>query len=278
MKIHYNHTFKTLGPQAAKLVSELYERGRPMFSLADALRILGTKPDSARRLVTKLVARGIAARLKPGLFILVPFELGRARTYMPNPCVVARELAGDRKYYLSHASAMDIHQMVTQPQLIVYATVLRPARSRTVLGTEFRFVLSHPGHFFGLTEHWVEKHQKVWVSDLERTILDGLKQPEYCGGISEVAKGLWIRRAEVSPVKLVDYALRLDVGAVVRRLGFLMELFQIQAPTQIEPLHRTLTSTYVVLDPILPHEGKYLKRWRLRLNITSEELLAVTRA
>jgi hypothetical protein len=34
----------------------------------------------------------------------------------------------------------------------------------------------------------------------------------------------------------------------------------------------TLTATYVPLDPMLPKEGLHLRRWRLQLNVTSQEL------
>ena len=121
------------------------------------------------------------------------------------------------------------------------------------------------------------KYDKISVSDLERTILDGLKQPNYCGGLKEVAKGFWMRRTDVDPKKIVDYALKLDIGAVIRRLGFLMELYEIAAPTDIERLHKKLTATYQLLDPDLSPEGKFLARWRLRLNITKEELLLARR-
>jgi len=225
--------------------------------------------------MAKLVYRGIATRLRPGLFVLVPFEFGHLREYTGNPYAVARELAGGRDYYLSHASAMEIHQMVTQPRLVVYTTTLRPVPRQKLHGLEFRFVVSKRQHFFGITEHWVDKHEKVAVSDLERTIIGGLKDPNYCGGVVEVAKGFWIRRQHIDPTKLVDYALQLGIGAVIRRLGFLMELWSVEAPTDIARLRRRLTDTYVLLDPGLPHEGKFRKRWRLRLNIEPEELRAV---
>ncbi len=272
-----NKRFKTLGPQAARLVTELHERGKTLFSNADveAIAELGSK--SARNFVASLVHRGVAARLKPGLFILVPFELGREREYLGNPLVVARELAGDDDYYVSHASAMDVHQMLTQPQLVVYATTPRAIRPRTVLGTEFRFVRSKPDHVFGVAEHWATKTEKVRVSDLERTVLDGLKQSEYCGGFSEVAKGFWMRRDDIDAGRLVDYALRLDVGAVLRRLGFLLELFNVDAPHELDRLRQRLTTSYAVLDPMLPVEGKFLARWRLRLNVEPAEIEAVVR-
>jgi len=272
-----NHPIKTLGPQAARLVTELHERGKALFSNADVEDITGLGPKSARNLVGSLVHRGVATRLKPGLFILVPFELGREREYFGNPLVVARELAGDPDYYISHASAMEVHQMLTQPQLVVYVTSPRPIRPRMVLGTEFRFVRCKPNHVFGVTDHWATKTEKVRVSDLARTVIDGLKQSEYCGGFTEVAKGFWMRRDDIEPDRLVDYALRLGVGAVVRRLGFLLEAFEVDAPHALNRLRERLTASYAVLDPMMPDEGKYLARWRLRLNVEPEELESVVR-
>lgn len=277
MRTRDNASLKTLGSRAAQLVAMLHERGRPVFTLAEVVDITGLSKASARSFVRKLVGRGVATRLRSGLFILVPFELGRERQYLGNPYVVAHELAGGKAYYLSHASAMDIHGMVTQPQLVVYVTSPAPMRSRTILGTEFRFVRCKPSDVFGTTAHWVEKLHKVVVSDVERTVVDGLKQPEHCGGLTEVAKGLWMRRPDVSAKKLVDYALRLGRGAVIRRLGYLMEVLGIGSPEDLARLRENLTVTYNLLDPVRPQEGKFLARWRLRLNVGPEEIQAVVR-
>ncbi len=268
---------KTLGAQAARFVTTLHDRGSTLFSNADVQDITGLSPKAARNFAAALVRRGVATRLKPGLFILVPYELGSERDYLGNPFVVARELAGDPDYYISHASAMEAHQMVTQPQLVVYVTSPRSVRPRMVLGTEFRFVRCKPAHVFGVTHHWATKTEKVRVSDLERTVIDGLKQSGYCGGFTEVAKGLWMRRDDIDPDRLVDYALRLDVGAVVRRLGFLLEAFEVDASHALNRLRDRLTASYAVLDPMMPDEGKYLARWRLRLNVEPEELESVVR-
>ena len=277
LQMNTNKSLKTLGPQAARLVIELHERGKTIFSHADVGHITGLRPKSARNFVASLVHRGVATRLKPGLFVLVPFELGREREYLGSPIVVARELVGAADYYISHASAMDLHQMVTQPQLVVYATSPLAIRRRVVLGTEFRFVRCKPEHLFGVTDHWVTKTEKVRISDLERTVVDGLKQSEYCGGFSDVAKGFWMRSEDINPRKLVDYALRLDVGAVIRRLGFLLETFGVNAPRELDRLRQQLTASYAILDPLLPDEGRYLAKWRLRLNVNPEEIVSVVK-
>lgn len=165
--------------------------------------------------------------------------------------------------------------MVTQPQFVVFISSPKRIPQQTLAGTPFRFVLVKPQHLFGTTKHWVTKQESVEMSDLERTILDGLRQPEYCGGITDVAKGLWMRHTDMRIDTLTEYAKRLGVGSVYRRLGYLLELFALATETELQPLRKLLTATYVPLDPLLPREGPHLAKWRLQINIPPEELKAV---
>jgi predicted transcriptional regulator of viral defense system len=125
--------------------------------------------------------------------------------------------------------------------------------------------------------HWATKTRKIRVSDLERTVIDGLKQSEYCGGFSEVAKGFWMRQQDIDVKKLVEYALMVDIGAIYRRLGYLLELFETEETEQLELLRKKLTAAYVLLDPMLLAEGKFIARWRLRLNVSPEEIKTIIR-
>ena len=280
MHTNYHKYSKTMGPLAAQLVATLYSRNHKIFHFEEAVKILGARNPASKALF-QLINNGVATRLKPGVFRLVPFELGFEGEYFGNPYLIAQELAlSGRKnikeqYYLSHGSAFDLHQLVTQPQFIVYVCSPRMVRPQVIHGTEFRFVRCKSKDLFGITAMWVDKNEKILVSDLERTLLDGLKQPAYCGGFSEVAKGFSIKREIIDPQQLIDYAIKLNIGAVNRRLGYLMELYQIGSRIHWEYLQTTLTSTYHLLDPDLPAEGRYIAKWRLKLNIPQEELLAI---
>jgi predicted transcriptional regulator of viral defense system len=212
------------------------------------------------------------------VFVIVPPELGSSAEYAGNPYLTAIRLAGDAPCFISHGSAMEIHRMVTQPQLMVFASSSKRIRNRHLHGTDFRFVLIQPGQHFGTMKHWATKQETVDISDLERTIIDGLRLPAYAGGVTEVAKGLWLRHTDVQPAKLVDYALRLGVGAVFRRLGYILELYALAPDNELGRLRQSLTATYAPLDPTLPKDGPHLKRWRLQLNVTAEELAAVRAA
>jgi len=271
----HNAVLKTVGRQTARLLTALYDRAQSTFTLADAEKITGLSSNLASSLLHKAVGRGLVSRLKPGLFIIVPPELGSSAEYAGDPYLTAVRLAGKAPCFVSHASAMEIHRMVTQPQLVVFASSLKRIRSRKLHGTEFRFVLIRPEQYFGVVKHWVTKQETIDISDLERTVIDGLRQPEYCGGVTEVAKGLWMRHQDMRTAKLVDYALRLRVGTVSRRLGYLLELYAIAPQSELARLRGSLTATYAPLDPMLPEEGPHLKRWPLQLNISPRELDAV---
>jgi predicted transcriptional regulator of viral defense system len=259
------------------LLTALYERGETTFKHADVENITGLPPASARSLIRHAVARGVVSRLQPGLFVLVPPELGRATEFAGNPYITARQLGAGTEYFISHASAMELHRMVTQPQFVIFTSTTKRLRKRTIHGTKFRFVLVHHEDVFGVTTHWISKQKSLKISDIERTVIDGLHLPAYCGGITEVAKGLWMRRQDVKPVRLIDYALRLGVGAVVRRLGYLLDFYQIAAPEDLDRLRSSLSATYAVLDPMLPVEGPHVSSWRLRLNVARDELEAARR-
>lgn len=279
-----NNFSKTLGAKGSNFILSLYEINRPIFTLADASRLTNLKGKELQKFIEPLINKGILVRLIPGLYSIVPFEQGYTKTYMGNPYVVAREIVHHKskekepQYFISHASAFELHQMVTQPQLMVFASVTKQIKQKiNILGTEFHFVTCKESDYFGFKKLWIDKSEMILVSDLERTIIDGLKIPEYCGGITEVAKGLWIKRHELNPDKLVDYAERIDKGAVYRRLGFLLELYEIECSSAIERLRGKLRTGYQLLDPSLLNEGKHNARWFLRLNVPEEEFLSVVR-
>jgi predicted transcriptional regulator of viral defense system len=221
------------------LIMALYDSGRTMFTTAEAAQITGLTVPIASSLLHKARKRGLVSHLKRGLFVIVPPEHGSSAEYVGNPYLIARYLADDAPYFLSHASAMELHRMVTQPQLVTFVSSTKRIPSQTLHGNQFRFVLLKAKDFFGNTKHRVTKQESVDISDLERTVLNGLRHPEHCGGITDVSKGLWMRHADMRVAKLIEYANRLRVGSLYRRLGYLLELFGIGTESELLPLRST---------------------------------------
>ena len=110
------------------MLTALYERQKTTFTLADVQSVTGLPAASARSLIRHAVTRGVVSRLEPGLFVLVPPELGRATEFAGNPYIVARELSAGVDYYISNASAMELHRMVTQPQFVIFTSTTKRLR------------------------------------------------------------------------------------------------------------------------------------------------------
>ncbi len=275
MGLKYKSTFKTLGPRAAQLFTDLNERRRSTFMLADVESITGLSPAAARNLVHKAERRGLVTRLKPGLYNLVPFQMGRAHEHVDSPYLIAHEMVGANRYFLSHGTAFEFHRMVTQPILTMYVSCAKRIRPQTVGGYPFKFIHVSEAKTFGTMKHWVDGQRFVMISDLERTVIDSLRHPAHVGGITEVGKGMWMKRDSLNVERLLEYAERLGVGAVVRRLGYLLEFYELTNADTLEYLRSMLTNTYQRLDPVLPAGGQYFSRWRLQLNVSPEELNTV---
>ena len=275
MYINYNKSSKTLGPRMAALFTNLYEVRLLTFRVADAVKYTGLSPVAVSNLLHKAQQRGLVTRLKPGLFNLVPFELGDVSGHIDSPYIIAREMVAKAPYFLSYGTAFELHRMVTQPIFTTYVSSTKRLRPQTVGGCDFKFIKLSDEQIFGMERYWVDKERFVLISNIERTIIDGLKHPEYVGGVTEVAKGLWIKKDTINIGVLIEYAKQLGVGAVIRRLGYLLEKYKLADEGILRELQMQLSATYQRLDPQIPSEGPFLSRWKLQLNIDQEELDAV---
>lgn len=265
----------TTGPTSANLIQRLVESGKTTFRIPDAKAITGLSDGSVRTLLHKAERRHLISRLKPGLFAVVPLEQRSSPSYSVAPYRLAKEVMGSNSWYLSHATALELHRMTTQPNFTVFVTCTKQMRTQTIGGYPFKFHKSRLEDMFGVTDEWVEKDLNVTVSDREKTVIDGLRTPGLCGGITEVAKGLWMAHEKISVPTLVAYAKRMNVGSVYRRLGFLLETYKLADNGQLEELHSHLTATYQLLDPIMDNHGRHNSRWRLRVNVDPAELDAL---
>ena len=267
-------TTRTLGPASAELLLRLSSEGKTIFSIGDAQAITNTSYQATAALLSQLVRKGWLVRLVPGKYLIVPLEAGLESIPMADRYVIAREVLDPLPYYISHYSAMELHQMTTQPVNTVYVTVPRQRASRIIAGVEYRFVYANQRSFWGWETIWATDQEQVQVSDLEKTLLDCAVRPELCGGLAELAKGLWLRKDDLDEDRLVAYVRRLGHKAAARRIGFLLETYGLGRPETIAALQSFTNRRYALLDPTLPDEGPYRARWRLRINLDPEELKA----
>ncbi len=266
---------KTLGTENARLLTMLAGKGKMVFSIEEARNVGGKDYSATLHQLYRLTKAGWLVKINAGKYAVVPLSAGQDALPEVNRLVIARELIGNAPYFVSHDSAFEVHNMLTRPVTSVTVTSSRRLQARTILKVPYYFVAAKPKDMWGYAMFWVSSAEQVQVSDLERTILDGLARPELCGGISEVATGLLIRKNDLNCEKLVNYARQLGNQAVAKRLGYLLEFYGLGTPQVFASLHELIGPSYALLDPVLPPDGRFVARWRLRLNIDADILKAV---
>lgn len=266
---------KNISFQATNLLNRLIEAKQLCFNIDEAYRLLPkSNTDAVKRLLSDMAKRGLLMRVKEGLYYVIPFEQA-PETFMPDWHLLSQCLVGDADYYIGYFSALQIYSLTTQPNLkeqIVVNKQIKPSKL-LVKGVPFQFIYHNEAHFFGNRKAWIDSFNKVQCSDLEKTIIDCLFKPQYAGGITEITKALYKSKDKIDYPKLLDYAKRFNSQAVIKRLGFLLELLGIENPV-IDKLQKLRTKSFVALEPSYPREGKTTFRWAIQQNIDNNSILS----
>lgn len=259
---------KGIGRVSTPLLAQLSQAGKQIFTIKEAAQILGRKTSEVHKLLHDLVERKWLSRLEKGKYMILPLDAGLEAVYTEHEFIIASSLI--QPYYIGFWSALNFYGLTEQVSRIIYVASIKQKHALTLQGVTFQFIKLLKKKFFGFRREWID-NKRVEISDREKTILDCLDHPEYCGGITEVAKGLWNGRNELDFGKMISYGLKMKNKAIFKRLGYILETYQI-GDRVIEKIQRRISGGYSLLDPTLPGEGRYTKRWNLLINTPSEDL------
>ena len=243
------------------------------FNFGDASKAL---PESSRTAIKELLRnmtlRGLLMRLKKGVYYIIPYEQD-SESFMPDWHLISEHLVRNTDHYIGYYSALQLHNLITQPSLkeqIVVSKQIRPSTIE-IKGVQFQFIYHNEKHFFGSKKMWIDSYHKVNCSDLEKTFVDCLYKPDYAGGIVEIARAIYASRNEINYLTLLEYIEKFKSQAVIKRLGFLIETLELETGiTNI--LQEKKTPSYVLLDTELPKSGKIINRWSIQQNLESETI------
>ena len=130
--------------------------------------------------------------------------------------------------------------------------------------TAYQFIQVRPGRFFGTEKIWVGD-ARVTITDPERTLLDGLSMPQYCGDLAEVLHAFIARGQDLDVQRIVEYAIRLgDVTA--KRLGWVLEKQGVD-PERLKRLAEIPIKGHRKLDPTAPAKGPINRAWMIQENL-----------
>lgn len=266
---------KLVSRQSNKILTYFNDQDIKCFNYEQAKKALPESKDGTlRELLGDMTRRGLLMRVKRGLYYVIPYEQD-PESFMPDWHLLAECLVNGADYYVGYYSALQIHNLIIQPSLkeqIVVAEQIKPSVLK-VKGIDFQFIYHNNRHFFGAKKIWIDNFNKVFCSDLEKTIVDCLFRTDYSGGIVEIARAIHVARKKIDYASLLDYVIRFNSQAVIKRLGFLLEVLEINA-TIIDELQKIKTNSLVILDTELPKSGKIVSKWSIQQNIETDTIKA----
>lgn len=266
---------KTILTQSSKLLSSFNGQDQYCFTTQEASVVLQSEnPKALSQLLTDMTKRGLLMKIKHGVYYIIPYDQN-PESFMPDWHLLAKYLVVDGAYYIGYYSAMQIHSLITQPALkeqIVVDKQLKPSLIK-IKNIPFQFIYHNKKHFFGNKKTWIDSFNKVECSDLEKTFIDALFKPEYAGGLTEIIKAIYKSKEKIDFKKIYNYAKEFDSIAVSKRLGYLLEVLQLETPL-IEQFQKLKARSTFILDPSLPKSGAILSRWNLQVNLDKQSLLS----
>lgn len=239
-----------------------------IFTIQDAVRVTGLKESEVKHLLPWLEKMGWLERIERGKYIVIPLGAEKEK-FTINEFVIGSMLV--KPSAIAYWSALSYYGLTEQiPATVFVQTTSRKKKQELeIFGVRYKIVRINKKKFFGLEKIWIDSPFgavfQIYVTNKEKTIVDCLDKPKYCGGIIEVAKAL--NSGSFDMVKLAEYTVKIGNSGVIRRLGYLCDYLGLQID-----LPKIKTKNYLPLDPTMPKTERVDSKWRLIVNVDLGEL------
>lgn len=262
-----------LGKKSRQVLAKLLRIPSGVISVEESAKILGVSKPVASRLLCRLAGQGWLARARRGVYIPICLEAQSAQGWPEDLWVLAAQVFVP--CYIGGWSAAEHWNLTEQ----IFRTTLAITKANTrnhniqMLGSNFRVKTVRPHKFFGTLPIW-RGAVRLEVSDLQKTIVDMLDDPSIGGGIRTVAEMLqtYWHREDKNLFQILDYAKRMNNGAILKRLGYLAEHALGDDNDFLEACKIEMTAGNAMLDPSVKRKGRLLRRWRLWVNVDLSNL------
>jgi predicted transcriptional regulator of viral defense system len=214
--------------------------------------------------------------------ITVPYA-----SVLPSPQEVIIQEANPTAVF-SHFTAAAYHDLTNELPNAIHLTYLRSGGNRLPVGTAPEDVNDVPeprrrmpeaidgtpiqwsqtksewdfGHIVGYVQG-----NPIYVTDLERTLLDGLRFPDRSGGAMETLR-MWKRAASRLRLDvLIDYTARFNQTLLRQRVGFLLEQMQLTHRILEDWAKNSVRGSSAKLIANLDFSPVCSERWNLSINV-----------
>jgi predicted transcriptional regulator of viral defense system len=233
-----------------------------IFSIYNIENSLDNEFPNLNIILENLVRKGFLSRIEKGKYCRANFNDEKVIG-----CFISDSGA------IAYWSALNAHGLTEQFPNNVFIQTSKPKRNKTVFGTSYKFVNVAAFKITGILTLG-QGNRKYWITDIEKTIVDCFDLPEHCGGYAELIRAF--NRAKLNSEKMITYCTAINNISATKRMGFLAELLDKKGLKNfIRYAKQQINKKYNVFDPAGTDNGEFVNDWRLRLNISRNEILDI---
>lgn len=233
-----------------------------IFSLNDIETMLNQRFENLNEILENLVDKQILSRIERGKYCRANFR---------DENVIGTFIVKDSA--VAYWSALNLHGLTEQFPNTIFIQTTHKKGDKSIFGTNYQFIRTIPSKRVGISSNGYGNH-KYPITDVEKTIIDCFDMSQYSGGYAELIRAF--SNANLFSAKLTEYCKAINSIAVIKRLGFLAELIGKKNMTSfVRFAKEQVNERYNLFDPLGADSGEYNNDWRLRLNISRENILGI---
>ena len=230
------------------------------FDMNDIESRFGHSFKNLNEILENLTAKGVLVRIERGIYVLNNYHNIRA--------LATFSCAGSA---IAYWSALHHHGLTERFSNTVFVKTTRRKRETEILGTAVKYVTVKENKHLGITKEGYGD-DSFSVTDVAMTLVDCFDQPRYGGDFPDLIKAF--AHARLTNKKLIEYTKAYQNTALTKRLGYLAELFHADSLRSfIQYAQKQVNNKYNVMDAGGVDEGSFVRRWKIRLNVSEERLL-----
>ena len=233
-----------------------------IFEIQNLKSMLDLDNRKINEIVENLVVKGFLSRIEKGKYCRANFR---------DENVIGTFLA--KESAVAYWSALNLHGLTEQFPNKIFIQTTQLKKEVEFAGTTYQFIKIQPNKRTGIVFNGYGNY-KYQITDIEKTIIDCFDLPQYSGGFAELIRAFC--NAKLNAKKLIDYCNAVNNVAIIKRLGFLAELFEkINLSSFVKFAKSKVNRSYNLFDTFGENTGETNNDWYLRMNLSKDNILEI---
>jgi len=243
-------------------IKYLDEEEISIFDIQNLKDTLDLDNRTINEIVENLAIKEFLSRIERGKYCRANFR---------DENVIGTFLAKDSA--VAYWSALNLHGLTEQFPNKIFIQTPQLKKEVEFAGTSYQFIKIQNNKRAGIIFNGYGNY-KYPITDIEKTIVDCFNLPQYCGGFAELIRAFY--SAKLNAKKLIDYCNAVNNIAVIKRLGFLSELFEKKNLNSfVKFAYSKVNRSYNLFDTFSENTGEPNNNWYLRMNLSKESILGI---